>query len=85
MWIICENGDSVNLARASGLEWGESEAVQSGLPRPFVVIARFIHALSFTVICTRDTKAECLEAIQEITSDMCGWIDPTQKKRGISK
>lgn len=80
MWIVCENGEGVNISSATHLEVAKAEDVIDGYERPFAVVTRFAWQGLFKVVCTRDTEAECLEAIQEITSDMCGWIDPTQRK-----
>ncbi len=79
MWIICENGGGVNLSSATHLEVAKSEYVEENYSRPFAVVARFAWQGIIKVVCTRDTEIECYEAIQEITAELCGWIDPTQR------
>lgn len=82
MWIICEDREGVNISSATHLEVAKSEDVEEGHTRPFAVVARFAWQGFMKVVCTRDTKAGCYEAIQEITDEMCGWIDPTQRHKG---
>lgn len=79
MWIICENGEGVNLSTATHLEVAKSADYQDEATRPFVVLARFAFHSFWRVVCTRDTEEECYQAILDITEQMCGWIDPTQQ------
>ncbi len=76
MWVIAEDGTGVNLSSATHLDVCESADVQENLPRPFAVVARFAWQGFFQVVCTCYTEKASYEMIQDMTSEMCGWIAP---------